>query len=192
MKTILTAILLLLSLESYAPKFNSTVLLKDESIALLSSLYQVDYLVMKNSLTAMQIKASWLLNVIYIESRFNRNATNSTGTIGYIQFTPATLKGLGLSRENFSHSIEFKATRKYISMYKHRIKSYEDLYLAVFFPKALNKPDSYVLATERFSAYTIAKSNPILNLNKDSFLTKAEVKLAAFELLPDSLRNKLN
>jgi hypothetical protein len=192
MKTIIMSILLIVSLKAYAPKFHNAILIKDESIELLSSLYQVDYLVMKSSLTAMQIKASWLLNVIYIESRFNRNATNSTGTIGYIQFTPSTLKGMGLNRANFSIDIEFKATVKHISFYKNRIKSYEDLYLAIFFPKALTKPDSYILATDRFSAYTIAKSNPILNLNKDSILTKAEVKRAAFELLPDTLRNKLN
>ncbi|MGL6107263.1 transglycosylase SLT domain-containing protein, partial [Romboutsia sp.] len=180
------SIMMLLSLEAFAPEIHTTVLIKDEALVKVAQLYQVSYNEAKMLCTDGNIDANWLLAVIWIESRFNRRAVSPIGARGYIQFTPKTLNGGVLN-----DSTEFTLTREYIKFYSKKIKSYEDLYLAIFFPKALNKPDSYVLATQRFSAYTIAKSNPILNLNKDSLLTKAEVKLAAFELLPDSLKHKL-
>lgn len=133
------------------------------------------------------IQPDWLEGVMWIESRLNPQAVNkTTGATGLIQFMPATAKALGtttadLLKMSFDEQMDY--VYMYLRPYKDKMRSLVDVYLAVFFPAAISKPDSYVLQTAKLSPAIIAKQNPAYDLNKDGQITKGEVATAISRLL---------
>ena len=133
------------------------------------------------------IKPEWLENVMWIESRLNPQAVNKvTGATGLIQFMPATAQSLGTTTEalkamSFDEQMEY--VYLYLRPYRGKMSSQVDVYLAVFFPVAIGKPDSYVLQTSKLSPALIAKQNPAYDLNKDNQITKGEVATAINRIL---------
>lgn len=123
-----------------------------------------------------------LLAIMYIESRFNPAAINPySGATGLIQFMPTTAAELGTSTtalKSMSRMEQLTWVRKYFSRWKSKIRKGDiaDAYLAVFWPAAIGKPDSYTLETKNISAAKIAAQNPIYDLNKDDKITKGEIK----------------
>jgi hypothetical protein len=91
------------------------------------------------------IKPSWLANVINLESRGNPQAVNDlSNATGIIQFMPKTASDLGTSvGEIYSMSgrEQMDLVRKYFEPYRGRLSSQEDVYMAVFYPAAIGKPD---------------------------------------------------
>ena len=133
------------------------------------------------------IKPEWLENVMWIESRLNPQAVNKiSGATGLIQFMPSTAKSLGTTVEELK-SMDFDGQLDYVYLYlrpyRDKMKSQVDVYLAVFFPAAIGKPDSYVLQTSKLSPQLIAKQNAAYDLNKDQQITKGEVATAINRLL---------
>ena len=133
------------------------------------------------------IRPEWLENVMWIESRLNPRAVNkTTGATGLIQFMPATAKSLGTTTEELLE-MDFDRQMDYVYMYlrpyRDKMSSQVDVYLAVFFPVAIGKPDSYVLQTAKLSPAIIAKQNAGYDLNKDNQVTKGEVAQAITKLL---------
>lgn len=133
------------------------------------------------------IKPEWLENVMWIESRLNPQAVNKvTGATGLIQFMPATAQSLGTTTEALK-AMDFDAQMEYVYLYlrpyRGKMSSQVDVYLAVFFPAAIGKPDSYVLQTSKLSSALIAKQNPAYDLNKDGQITKGEVATAIQRIL---------
>jgi hypothetical protein len=116
------------------------------------------------------------------ESGNNPQAVNPlTRATGLIQFMPSTAKGLGTSTAallamDYDQQLDY--VYKYLSPYKGKMKGLADIYLAVFYPAAIGKPDSYVLGSERGLAYAkkVANQNPANNPNKDDSITKGEVR----------------
>lgn len=137
------------------------------------------------------IEPNWLMIVMLYESGINPAAVNPTGgATGLIQFMPKTAQGLGTTTQalkQMNHVEQLHFVEKYYRPYANKIKSGEDLYLINFYPYAINKPDSYIIGSERGEAYAKLvydqNAGPKRDLNNDGFLTKGEWK--------QSLRKKI-
>lgn len=134
------------------------------------------------------IDPNWLMIVMKMESGINHQAVNPNGgATGLIQFMPQTAAGLGTTNaalfamDNVS---QLDYVYKYFKPYAGRLHSVTDLYMVTFFPVALGKPDDYVLQTSSLHADTIARANPIFDLNKDSAITVGEFKKSVTSRLP--------
>lgn len=138
----------------------------------------------------LAINPDWLMLTMYIESAKTFSASIQNGkskATGLIQFMPATAKHLGttidaLVRMNEVEQLDW--VYKYLSVYKGKMKSFEDVYLAVFFPLAIGKLDNFVLETKSQSAQLIASWNPLYDLNKDGKIQKYEVRQKILTFLP--------
>lgn len=94
------------------------------------------------------IKPNWLANVINFESiggdpRARNKLSNATGLI---QFMPATARGLGTSIDalyNMTAREQMFWVDAYFKPYRGRLNSQEDVYMAVFYPVAIGKPDAW-------------------------------------------------
>lgn len=126
------------------------------------------------------IEPDWLMAVMYKESGLNEKAVNPNGgATGLIQFMPATARSLGTTTaalSTMSNVEQLDYVYKYYKPYITKLNSYPDLYLATFFPVALGKSDDWVLQTSTLSAKTIARANPVIDLNKDDKITVGEFK----------------
>jgi len=98
----------------------------------------------------LNIDPSWLANVIRSESNFSTTIQNKdTRATGLIQFIPSTANGLGTSIDelrNMSPTQQMDYVEKYFQPYKSQLKDQNSVVLAVFYPKAINKPDDWDMA----------------------------------------------
>ena len=98
---------------------------------------------------AAQIGAdpAWIANLINAESGFNPQARNAaTGATGLIQFIPTTAKRLGTSTDalyRMSAGQQFAYVAEYLRRFKGRLKSQNDMVMAVFYPAAMGKPSDW-------------------------------------------------
>lgn len=126
------------------------------------------------------IKPSWLMAVMWKESNINHRAVNNvSGATGLIQFMPSTAVGLGTTVQdlkNMSNVEQLDYVYKYLRPYRFKFKSYVDVYLAVFFPVAIGKPDDYILQTQSLSASLIASQNRALDTDNSDSISKKEVE----------------
>lgn len=125
------------------------------------------------------INPNWLMWVMFFESSLNPRAVNSgTGATGLIQFMPSKARSLGTTTADL---LQMSAVEQldfvylYLKPYAGRMNCMIDVYFAVFFPVAMNKPDDYVLQTAKLSASKIASQNGGFDLNKDGQITRSEV-----------------
>ncbi len=134
------------------------------------------------------IDPDWLMIVMKMESNIDPAAVNRvTNATGLIQFMPLTAAGLGTSctaLKAMSNIEQLDFVYKYFKPYAGRLKSVTDLYLVTFFPVALGKPDNYILQTDSLRAATIARQNPIFDLDKSDSITVAEFKTSILRRLP--------
>jgi hypothetical protein len=139
----------------------------------------------------LKIQADWLMIVMKMESGINHQIVNKTGgATGLIQFMPATARGLNTSTEALkamTNVQQLDYVYKYFAPYTGRLTSVYDLYTVTFFPVALGKPDNYVLQTSSLRADTIARQNPVFDLNKDQNITLAEFKQSIKNRLPSDV-----
>lgn len=104
-----------------------------------------------------------------------RNAAGS-GATGLIQFMPSTARALGTTTEELaqmSRSEQMVYVEKYFDQFADKIRGgqVDDVYMAVLWPKAIGKPDGYVIFRQGTTAYT---QNAGLDTNKDGTVTKFE------------------
>jgi hypothetical protein len=104
------------------------------------------------------IDPAWMANVIQFESRWNPQAVNrSTGASGLIQFMPSTAKGLGTTVEairRMTAGQQMQYVAAYFRRFRGKLRSQEDVFMAVFYPAAVGRGASY-----RFPA-RVTKVNP--------------------------------
>ena len=128
----------------------------------------------------LDIDPNWLMWVMYFESTLNPKALNKvSGATGLIQFMPSTARGLGTSTADLlqmSAVEQLDYVYNYLRPYKGRMFNMIDVYFAVFFPVAMNKPADYILQTSSLSASKIASQNAGFDLNRDGKLTRSEVE----------------
>ena len=84
------------------------------------------------------INVDWLYSVIYIECHFRAWDRNPyTGAIGLIQWMPSTLAGMGYTANDIDQMTEVQQldlVLRYLKPYKGKLNTFNDLYLAVFYP----------------------------------------------------------
>ena len=139
------------------------------------------------------IQPNWLMMVMYAESRVNPQAVNRTSNAtGLIQFMPNTAKALSTTVQNIykmNAVQQLEYVQKYYNWLRGDLKSYYDVYAATFFPRAIGKPDDWVLQTDRTSAGIIAKQNPAVNINKDGKITVGEFKQYVKNTIPKDVQS---
>jgi hypothetical protein len=106
-----------------------------------------------------------------------RNAAGS-GATGLIQFMPQTAAALGTTTAQLARMSAVNQlgwVRKYLLPFKGRLKTLEDLYMAILWPVAVGKANSFVLFRKddpkRPKLYI---QNAGLDFNKDGLITKRE------------------
>ena len=117
----------------------------------------------------------WLIKVFRMESGLNPKAVNyTTYATGLIQFMPLLLKNLGILPDNVkknskltqkvkqdisyhlqttSGEKQLEYIKRYLLPYRHKIKSFGDLYAIVFYPNMLHKPMTYQIGSEKGIAF---------------------------------------
>lgn len=135
----------------------------------------------------LKINPNWLGAVIYFETgrTFNPKAKNQIGSVGLIQFTRdkagveyKTIGGVKYPLSEIykmSFSEQMDLVYQYLKPFKGKMNSFLDVYLAVFFPNAMNQSDDYVFETKGLKASLIAKQNPAFDTNKDGQIRRKEV-----------------
>lgn len=104
-----------------------------------------------------------------------KNAAGS-GATGLIQFMPSTAVGLGTSTAKLaqmSAEDQLNYVYKYFRPYAGRLNNLGDIYMAILWPKAVGKPDSYVLWSKSGRPTTF-RQNAGLDVNRDGAITRAE------------------
>lgn len=124
------------------------------------------------------IKPIWLMRVIIKESGGYPNAVNpKSNATGIIQWMPSTAKYLGTSVDNLKQ-MSIVEQLYYVEKYLHKvtsnynINSYENLYLSVFYPKALGKSDNYIIGNND----KVVAQNKTVDFDNDGIITKNDFK----------------
>jgi hypothetical protein len=119
-----------------------------------------------------------MLVCMYAESRLNEKARNpKSRATGLIQFMPSTAVGLGTTVDKLLQLTNVQQlfyVYKYFKPYSGRIHSVYDLYKIVFFPIMIGRDANWVLKSDTLSAETVARANPIIDINKNGQITVAE------------------
>lgn len=144
-----------------------------------------------NKSDELPIEPDWAMFIMNNESGLSSSIVNSIGCTGLIQFCPdvpgGNYKTIGGVRYLLSDIANMSPERQLDLVFQYwkdmqsafgRFSSAADLYLATFYPVAIDKPDTYVMGIEKGSTYaqTLAKQNPSFDVNKDFQVTKGEFK----------------
>jgi hypothetical protein len=103
--------------------------------------------------------------------RIQNSATQATGLI---QFMPNTAQNLGTSTTllaKMSATDQLRFVQKYLSPFSGKMKTLSDAYMTILFPKAVGKPEAFVLFSSPSTAYN---ENRGLDVNNDGSITKGE------------------
>jgi hypothetical protein len=136
-----------------------------------------------------------LMSVIAFESgrTFSPSKRNPLSTAtGLIQFMAATAVELGTTTDRLAEMTAEEQLDYVFRYFTHngyagRIGTLGDLYMAVLWPRAIGKPDDFVLfdSVEQAKAYA---ANRGVDVNKDGRVTKAEATSFVARLLEEGLR----
>jgi len=106
---------------------------------------------------------------------FSPKVKNPTsGATGLIQFMPKTATNLGTSiqkLEKMTAEDQLDVVAQYFAPFKGRMKTLEDAYMAVLFPKAIGKGNDFVLFKKPSVQFN---QNKGLDINGDGLITVAE------------------
>jgi hypothetical protein len=157
----------------------------------------------QNVAAKLSINPDWLMMVMYMESKINAQAVNKQSgdshdpklrvanrATGLIQFMPKTAVGLSTTTTalyNMTAIKQLDYVYAYFKPFAGKLKSFADLYMVTFFPAAIGKPNTYILQTSKIAASTIAKQNPIFDVNKDQKVTVGEFKSKIQANIPETV-----
>lgn len=121
---------------------------------------------------------------------FDPAVTNQAGSgaTGLIQFMPATAKGLGtttsqLARMSAVDQLDY--VEHYLAPYAGRMGDLASAYMAVLYPRAVDKAPGYVLFRKGSTAYRLNRG---LDVNGNGQVTKAEAAAKVFALLDEGMK----
>lgn len=113
-----------------------------------------------------------------------------SGAVGLIQFMPSTAKLLGttpeeLERMSFKQQLTGPVTRYFASSVGD-MKSLDDVYLKVFYPKAMGQADDYVVGRRDDPGFggRVYEQNAGFDKDRDGVVTKAEICATIRAVLP--------
>ena len=119
------------------------------------------------------------------------NAAGS-GAVGLIQFMPSTAQALGTSPQQLAAMSAVKQldyVERYFAPSKGKLRSLEDVYMAILWPRAVGKPQEYVLFDKNDPQYPKRHiQNAGLDFNRDGLITKAEAAARVRRELEGGLR----
>ncbi len=122
------------------------------------------------------IDPNYLISAMAFETgeTFSPSIRNRSGATGLIQFTPATAIELGTNTDTLaamSAEDQMDYVEKYFYPYRNMLETIEDVYMAILWPAAIGKPNSWVLFSSPSPEYN---RNSGLDTDKDGHVTKAE------------------
>jgi hypothetical protein len=97
-----------------------------------------------------------------------------SGATGLIQFMPATAKSLGTTTSDLASMSavdQLDFVKQYLKPFKGKMSTVSDVYMTILFPKAVGKPEAFVLFKVPTTAF---QQNKGLDANKDGQVTKGE------------------
>jgi len=109
-----------------------------------------------------------------------KDGTKISSATGLIQFLESTAKGLGTTTKELAgmtRSQQMEYVRRYLEPFRGRMKNDGDVYMAVHWPAAVGKDDTYVMyrsGTDEYSA------NSGLDTNDDGIVTRGETLARVF------------
>lgn len=124
---------------------------------------------------------NWIMSVIAFETgkTFDPGIKNPGGSAtGLIQFTEGTAKGLGtttaaLGRMTAVEQLDY--VQRYFEPYAHKVTNMGDCYMAVLWPIAINRPDTYVMWEQSTGPYQREyAANSGLDVDRDGKITRGE------------------
>jgi hypothetical protein len=120
------------------------------------------------------IDPNYLISAIAFETgeTFSPSIRNRSGATGLIQFMPDTAVELGTSTADLAVMTaenQMDYVEKYFNPYKSMLETIEDVYMAILWPTAIGKPNSWVLFSRPSAQYD---RNSGLDTNKDGNITK--------------------
>jgi hypothetical protein len=124
----------------------------------------------------IHVDPNFLISAMAFETgeTFSPSAKNPNGATGLIQFLPDTAAGLGTSTADLAAMTALEQmdyVEKYFDPYKNMLKTIEDVYMAILWPAAIGKTNSWVLFSKPSAQYD---RNSGLDANKDGAVTKEE------------------
>ena len=129
---------------------------------------------------SLGVEVDYLMAVMAWESArtFRSDIRNmaGSGATGLIQFMPATARGLGTNTDELAKMTpedQLNYVYRYFLPYRGRLKTLSDVYMAVLWPRAIGKPEGYVL-WNKASRPTTYRQNAGLDIDGDESITKAE------------------
>jgi hypothetical protein len=114
----------------------------------------------------------------------------SSSATGLIQFMESTAQGLGTSTAELASMTaleQLEYVRKYFLPYAGKLTSLADCYAAVIWPRAVGKPDDYVVFGAGSTAY---EHNQALDFDKSGAVTKGECAAVVERYLAEGLRQE--
>lgn len=99
-----------------------------------------------------------------------------SGATGLIQFMPSTAVALGTTTAKLAQMTaedQLNFVYKYFRPYQGKLHNLGDTYMAILWPKAVGKDDSYILWDKGRSPLTF-RQNAGLDVNKDGQVTRSE------------------
>jgi hypothetical protein len=122
------------------------------------------------------VDPDYLISAMAFETgeTFNPSIRNRSGATGLIQFTPATASELSTNTDdlaNMTAEDQMDFVEKYFDPYKSMLETIEDVYMAILWPAAIGKPNSWVLFSKPSPEYN---RNSGLDADKDGNVTKEE------------------
>lgn len=129
----------------------------------------------------LSIDPNWLMAVMGFETGYTfapdtRNPGSSA--TGLIQFVDSTARGLGTTTARLSRMTAVQQldwVEKYYKEQSRKISNLGDAYMAVLWPIAVGRPDSYVMWERNSGPYTRQyAANSGLDVNNDGKITRGE------------------
>jgi hypothetical protein len=147
----------------------------------------------------LQIEPNFLMACIAFETgrTFDpalRNASGS-GAVGLIQFMPSTAQALGtttakLARMSAPKQLDYVA--RYFAPSRGRLTTLADVYMAILWPAAVGKPDTFVLFDRQDPDHPRRYvQNAGLDFDRNGVITKAEATARIARLLTEGLQPAL-
>ena len=141
----------------------------------------------------LAVEPDWLMACMAFESgrTFSPGVLNAAGSgaVGLIQFMPSTAAALGtttaaLSRMSAVGQLEY--VLRYFLPREGRLRNLGDVYMAILWPVAVGKPDTYVLFDRADAKYPKRYvQNAGLDFNRDGRITRGEACARVTAMLAD-------
>ncbi|CCH52354.1 hypothetical protein BN8_01350 [Fibrisoma limi BUZ 3] len=140
----------------------------------------------------LQIDPNWLMIVMRFESAgtFSASVKNPNAeAYGLIQFTQNGISGLGVTLaqlRTMDAVTQLDWVEKYLARYKGKMTDLYQVYMAVFAPAYIGRPDAQKVYVSPSKAYT---ANKPLDTNNDGVITVGEIKEVIKRYVPAGFEN---